>query len=80
MHSTKLVRLPQVLDMSFFCKVIKRIKDKNKNMFLLFDKAGPMYKAALFMLMKRLIKKEEVSKAYDLTSLTQRTCPDLTQQ
>ena len=30
-----------------------------------------MYKAALFMLMKRLIDKEEVQKAYDLTSLTQ---------
>ena len=60
-----------MLDMSFYCKVIKRIKDKNKNMFLLFNKAGPMYKAALFMVMKRLIEKEEVPKAYDLTSLTQ---------
>ena len=30
-----------------------------------------MYKAALFMVMKRLIEKEEVPKAYDLTSLTQ---------
>ena len=40
-------------------------------MFLLFNKAGTMYKAALFMTMKRLIEKEEVPKAYDLTSLTQ---------
>ena len=47
------------------------MKDKNQNLFLLFNKAGPMYKAAIFMLMKRLIEKEEVPKAYDLTSLTQ---------
>ena len=60
-----------ILDIPFYYKVIKRIKDKNKNLFLLFNKAGPMYKAAIFMLMKRLIEKEEVPKAYDLTSLTQ---------
>ena len=59
------------LDLSFYYKVTKRIKDKNKNMFLLFNKAGPKYKAALFMLMKRFIEKEEIPKAYDLTSLTQ---------
>ena len=59
-----------MLDISFYHKVIKRIKDKNKNLFLLFNKAGTMYKAAIFMLMKRLIEKEEVPKAYDLTSLT----------
>ena len=33
---------------------------KNKNMFWLFNKAGPLYKAVLFMLMKRLIEKEKV--------------------
>ena len=59
------------LDLSFYYKVTKRIKDKNKNMFFLFNKAGPKYKAALFMLMKRFIEKEEIPKAYDLTSLTQ---------
>jgi len=32
-----------ILDISFYHKVIKRIKDKNKNLFLLFNKAGPMY-------------------------------------
>ena len=30
-----------------------------------------MYKTVIFILMKRLIDKEEVPKAYDLTSLTQ---------
>ena len=60
-----------ILDIPFYYQVIKRIKDKNKNLFLLFNKAGPMYKAAIFMLMKRLIEKEEVPKAYVLTSLTQ---------
>ena len=60
-----------MLDISFYHKVIKRIKDKNKNLFLLFNKAGPMSKTAISMLMKRLIEKEEVPKAYDLTSLTQ---------
>ena len=59
-----------ILDLSFYGKVTKRIKDK-KNMFLLFNKAWPMYKVALFMVMKRLIEKEDVPKAYDLTSLTQ---------
>ena len=60
-----------MLDIPFYHKVIKRIKDKNKNLFLLFNKAGPMSKTAISMLMKRLIEKEEVPKAYDLTSLTQ---------
>ena len=40
-------------------------------MFLLFNKAGPMYKVALFTVMQRLIEKEGVPKAYDLTSLKQ---------
>ena len=36
----------------------KRIKDKNKNMFKLFNKSGATYKAAVFTIMKRFIKKE----------------------
>ena len=59
------------LDINFYSKVIKRIKDKNKNMFKLFNKAGAVYKAAVFTLMKRFIEKEEVPEAYDYTSLTQ---------
>ena len=59
------------LDFNFYRKVIKRIKDKNKNLFKLFNKAGDTYKAAVFTLMKRFIEKEEVPKAYDHTSLTQ---------
>ena len=60
-----------ILNIKLYKKVIQRIKDKNKDMFLLFNKAGPRYKDAIFFLMKRLIEKEEVPKAYDLTSLTQ---------
>ena len=59
------------LDFDFYKKVIKRIKDKNKNLFKLFNKSGATYKAAVFTLMKRFIEKEEVPKAYDHTSLTQ---------
>ena len=59
------------LDINFYRNVIKRIKDKNKNMFKLFNKAGPLYKDAIFIFMKRLLDKEEVPKAYDFTSLTQ---------
>ena len=59
------------LNFDFYKKVIKRIKDKNKNLFKLFNKSGATYKAAVFTLMKRFIEKEEVPKAYDHTSLTQ---------
>ena len=44
------------LDINFYRKVIKRIKDKNKNMFKLFNKSGATYKAAVFTIMKRFIE------------------------
>ena len=59
------------LDRCFYSKVIQRLKDKNKNMFSLFNKAGVLYKDAIYGLMKRFIDKEEVPKSYDYTSLTQ---------
>ena len=59
------------LDRILFEKVSKRIKDKNKKMFRLFNRAGPLYKEAVFTLMKRFIDEEEVPSAYDFTSLTQ---------
>ena len=59
------------LDRLLFEKVLKRIKEKNKKMFYLFNRAGPTYKEAIFLLMKRLIQREEVPKAYDFTTLSQ---------
>ena len=44
---------------------------KNKKMFYLFNRAGPTYKEAIFLLMKRLIQREEVPRAYDFTTLSQ---------
>ena len=63
------------LDRILFEKVSKRIKDKNKKMFRLFNRAGPLYKEAVFTLMKRFIDEEEVPSAYDFTSLTQERKP-----
>ena len=59
------------LDRLLFEKVLKRIKEKNKKMFYLFNRAGPTYKEAIFLLMKRLIQREEVPRAYDFTTLSQ---------
>ena len=59
------------LDINLFKKVLQKLKDKNKNMFLPLNKAGPLYINAMYLLMKRFIKKEEIPKVYDYTSLTQ---------
>ena len=59
------------LDYKLFEKVIKKIKDKNKNMYRLFNKAGEDYKKTIFEYMKIVIRKEEIPQRYKATTLTQ---------
>ena len=59
------------LEYSLFAKVIKKIKDKNKNMYRLFNQVGDDYKKAIFEYMKKVIKEEEIPQKYKATTLTQ---------
>ena len=59
------------LNESTFKKVLEKIKEKNKNLYKLFIKSGDLYKKAIFLYMKRLIKEEKVPFSFKETSLTQ---------
>ena len=59
------------LDRNTYKVVTDKIKTKNKNVFNLFNRAGPAYKDAIFWLMAKLIQKEEVPREYIKTSLFQ---------
>ena len=59
------------LDRNTYKIVTDKIKTKNKNVFNLFNRAGPAYKDAIFWLMAKLIQKEEVPREYIKTSLFQ---------
>ena len=52
-------------------KVTKKIKDKNKKMYELYNKAGESYKVATYEYMKKLIKSEQVPTSFLDTYLTQ---------
>ena len=52
-------------------KVTKKIKDKNKKMYELYNKAGDSYKVATYEYMKKLIKSEQVPTSFLDTYLTQ---------
>ena len=52
-------------------KVTKKIKDKNKKMYELYNKAGVSYKVATYEYMKKLIKSEQVPTSFFDTYLTQ---------
>ena len=62
---------PWELNESTFKKVLNKIKEKNKNLYKLFIKSGDLYKKAIFLYMKRLIKEEKVPYSFKETSLTQ---------
>ena len=59
------------LDRNTYKIVTDRIKAKNKNVFNLFNRAGPAYKEATFQYMAKLIKKEEVPRDFSKTTLFQ---------
>ena len=50
------------LDRNTFKIVTDKIKVKNKNVFNLFNRAGPAYKEAIFQYMAKLIKKRVLKK------------------
>ena len=52
-------------------KVTKKIQEKNKKMFDLYNKAGDDYKYAIYQYMKKLIKSEDVPRVFLDTTLTQ---------
>ena len=59
------------LTYEMYVKVTKKIKDKNKKMYELYNKSGDGYKAATFEYMKRLIRTEQVPTSFLETYLTQ---------
>ena len=59
------------LDRNTFKIVTDKIKVKSKNVFNLFNRAGPAYKEAIFQYMAKLIKKEEIPREYSKTTLFQ---------
>ena len=59
------------LTYEIYDKVTKKIKEKNKKMYELYNKAGDDYKIATFEYMKKLIKSEEVPRIFLNTTLTQ---------
>ena len=56
------------LDRNTYKIVTDRIKAKNKNVFNLFNRAGPAYKEAIFQYMAKSIKKEEVPRDFSKTT------------
>ena len=52
-------------------KVTKKIKDKNKKMYELYNRAGDGYKGVTYEYMKKLIKSEQVPTSFLDTYLTQ---------
>ena len=60
-----------VLTHEMYEKVTKKIKDKDKKMYELYNKAGDDYKNATYEYMKKLIKSEQVPTAFLDTYLTQ---------
>ena len=59
------------LDWETYLKVCTKIKQKNKNMYKTFNKAGDKYKFALFLYMKKLIALEQIPSTFWLTTLIQ---------
>ena len=59
------------LTQDIYEKVTKKIKEKNKKMYDLYNKAGDDYKWAIFEYMKRLVKSEDVPRIFLNTTLTQ---------
>ena len=59
------------LDRNTFKIVSDKIKANDKNVFKMFNRAGPAYKEAIFKYMAKLIQKEEVPRDFTKTSLFQ---------
>merc|ERR1711884_954487 len=58
------------LDRGTFLKVMEKAKEKNKNFYKLFNKAGEHYKWAIFELMAKIIDTEQIPDVFKDTSLT----------
>ena len=59
------------LSFDTFKRVIKKIKDKDKNMYKALSNSGNRYQFAIFLYMSKLIKNEEIPNIFARTSLSQ---------
>ena len=57
------------LSMKTYKAVLKHIKNKNENMFCHINKAGELFKQAMFTYMSRFMNNELVPDTYDYTTL-----------
>ena len=57
------------LDKKLYREVLKDIKTKNKGMFKLSNNTGEKFRSAIYHYMNRIIRDEEVPKAFTLTWL-----------
>ena len=69
MEKTKTDTSEYALDKKLYKKVLKDIKKKNKGMFKLLNNAGEGLKKAIYHYMNRIIRDEEIPKAFSLTWL-----------
>ena len=69
MEKTKTDTSEYALDKKLYKKVLKDIKTKNKGMFKLLNNTGEKFKKAIYHYMNRIIRDEEVPKAFTLTWL-----------
>ena len=57
------------LDIKLNNEVLKDIKKKNKGMFKLLNNAGNKYKKTIYHYMKRIIRDEDITRAFNITWL-----------
>ena len=69
MENTNTNTIEYVLDRKLFKKVLKDIKKKNKWMFKLLNYADDEFKKAIYHYMNRILRDEEIPKAFSLTWL-----------
>ena len=59
------------LDTNTFMRVMEKAKEKNKGFYKLFNKAGESYKWAIFDIMEKIVKTEQIPEIFRDTSLIQ---------